>query len=369
VGVSANQKKVLLVTHYWEADHFGGRQALSRINEACLESILGDNLLRYHIKPESGAGVFRKFYELVNLRVDGLTREVLLEILELIETNNVEIVYLDGSTLGTVAKFLDKEANVTVATFFHHHETTFFYQLFAAQKSVKALMLFIAVFFVEKFAINYSRLLLILTERDREKILKGVKQKETYILPMVVNQPVEWESTVERREEDDPYVLFVGGGKLLGNHHGIDWFLANVSSQIPYKSVVIGSDYDDLESEYSNNCQVTFKGRVDDLSSYYVNATAVVCPVFYGSGMKTKVAEALMYGKYVFGTDEAFIGYEGSIEKVGVKCESAVEFVDAIGSFEYTAERAKGIKREYVLRFSGSAQLERFKEILETLQS
>jgi hypothetical protein len=33
---------------------------------------------------------------------------------------------------------------------------------------------------------------------------------------------------------------------------------------------------------------------------------AVVCPIYAGSGMKTKTVEALKYGKYIFATPEAF---------------------------------------------------------------
>lgn len=36
----------------------------------------------------------------------------------------------------------------------------------------------------------------------------------------------------------------------------------------------------------------------------------MVMPIFSGSGMKVKTAEALMYGKFLIGTKEAFEGYE-----------------------------------------------------------
>ena len=42
-------------------------------------------------------------------------------------------------------------------------------------------------------------------------------------------------------------------------------------------------------------------------------AALVIAPIFDGSGMKTKVAEALMHGKHVVGTPEAFSGYAADI--------------------------------------------------------
>jgi hypothetical protein len=55
---------------------------------------------------------------------------------------------------------------------------------------------------------------------------------------------------------------------------------------------------------------VKLDGYVNDLSSYYKSAVAVVAPIFKGSGMKTKVIEAMSYGKSIIGTDEAFQGIE-----------------------------------------------------------
>jgi len=36
----------------------------------------------------------------------------------------------------------------------------------------------------------------------------------------------------------------------------------------------------------------------------------VILPIISGSGMKTKTAEALMYGKSIIGIKEAFEGYK-----------------------------------------------------------
>jgi hypothetical protein len=58
----------------------------------------------------------------------------------------------------------------------------------------------------------------------------------------------------------------------------------------------------------------------------------VIAPIFDGSGMKTKVAEALMHGKKVVGTPEAFSGYEKVAERAGWCCSSPTEFVTAINA-------------------------------------
>ena len=43
--------------------------------------------------------------------------------------------------------------------------------------------------------------------------------------------------------------------------------------------------------------RVEVVGSVDDLGIWYVNSFFTIAPIFDGSGMKTKVAESLMFGK------------------------------------------------------------------------
>lgn len=39
-----------------------------------------------------------------------------------------------------------------------------------------------------------------------------------------------------------------------------------------------------------------------------------------------------MFGKYIFGTDEAFMGYAFDDKKVGNRCNSAMEFIEQINA-------------------------------------
>ncbi|MGL6128108.1 glycosyltransferase family 4 protein, partial [Chryseobacterium artocarpi] len=73
--------------------------------------------------------------------------------------------------------------------------------------------------------------------------------------------------------------------------------------------IIIGKGMDDYFKDLKNK-KVKVYGYVEDLSSYYYNANVVIAPIFTGGGMKTKIAEAMMYGKNILGTEEAFEGYE-----------------------------------------------------------
>ena len=73
-------------------------------------------------------------------------------------------------------------------------------------------------------------------------------------------------------------------------------------------------------------------GTVEDLSVYYNLADAVIMPIFFGNGMKVKTAEAMMYGKTTFATQEALEGYDiESVRDRGIyECNTKEEFVEKI---------------------------------------
>ena len=79
--------------------------------------------------------------------------------------------------------------------------------------------------------------------------------------------------------------------------------------------------------------RVEIYGFVNDLSDYYKRARIIVSPIFHGGGMKTKTAEALMYGKYIIATDEALEGYKFE-QRCMARCNTVSEFVAAINDFK-----------------------------------
>lgn len=73
-------------------------------------------------------------------------------------------------------------------------------------------------------------------------------------------------------------------------------------------------------------------GGVNSLQNYYNIASAVVMPIFIGDGMKVKTAEAFMYGKTVFATNEALEGYDvKGIEGIHI-CNTAEEFINSLNN-------------------------------------
>jgi len=95
----------------------------------------------------------------------------------------------------------------------------------------------------------------------------------------------------------------------------------------------------------------------------------VVLPIISGSGMKTKTCEALMYGKRIFGTDEAFEGY-GEVERAEcVRCSSADDFVTAINEYlqRDIPSFSPAARRYFSENFSTDTLRERFCAFMEQL--
>ncbi len=83
--------------------------------------------------------------------------------------------------------------------------------------------------------------------------------------------------------------------------------------------------------------------------------------------MKTKVAEALMFGKKVIGTPKVFSGYEDVTDRVGRVCSSKEEFVAAIKCADKMVCNPfdPELRAIYEAEYSVSAPTARYKKILE----
>jgi len=134
------------------------------------------------------------------------------------------------------------------------------------------------------------------------------------------------------------------------------------------KTYVVGRGLEDLRPNIESKGKVAVVGAVDSLAEGYMNAQFVIAPIFDGSGMKTKVAEALMYGKKVIGTPEAFSGYNDVVDKAGWVCTTADDFVAAFGRAEnaVTESYDPKLRSIYEEKYSYQAARSRLAEILGT---
>lgn len=318
-------KKVLFITS--EKSSTGGGSAIINRNKSVLLDIFGENNISYIYmsKPNSYSLSMIKDRILYHY-IDNLDKTVIRDIYN--QSKKYDIVWIDGSFRGVLAKELKRYGyNGKIVTFFHNIEKFFqkrnflqtIFYLFFKGPIVKS----------ESDAIQYSDNIVTLTERDAKYVYKNNPSAKVTIMPSSLRDSfvdVDGYSQSTKQGKDMLDILFVGS-YFYANVNGITWFIEKVLPHINAKLTIVGNNMEKLP--YSNNEKLHVLGFVDDLGEYYRQSDFVVAPIFEGSGMKTKTTEALMWGKYIVGTDEAFCGFD--IDKLcGQRCQTPEDFIGVI---------------------------------------
>lgn len=318
--------RVLLLSPADEMVAAGGRAMLGRTNLLALRELLGDGLI--HIRPAHGRSPARAAWR---GHVDGVDAALIARLLAAIADHGITCLFVDGSNFGAAVAAVKAAApQVRIITFFHNVEARFFWGSLRARRSPKALAVLAANYIAERKAVRHSDVLVTLSRRDSDGLRRLYGRGADAIAPMVLEDTAPRSAFAAPNDAaGTPHLLFVGGG-FYANIAGIRWFVRHVAPRIALPVRVVGRGMDELAAEFAASGHATLVGAVDDLAQCYAEATLVIAPIFDGSGMKTKVAEALMYGKHVVGTPEAFSGYAADIVAANRCCDDADGFVAAI---------------------------------------
>jgi glycosyltransferase involved in cell wall biosynthesis len=360
-----DKERLLLITKQIHDRHIGGRELLCKLNERVLEALFGDRFMKFEI--DNGRELFfGKAIGALRGRLDGLDGAQISEILQLITEENPSQVFIDGSNLGSVAKALKKHSpRLEVITFYHNVETRFFLGAFRRSKTPKALAVLLGNYLAERAATRFSDKIICLNERDSGVLNEFFGRHATHISPMALDRPLH--SVVQAASDvtQEDFALFVGGN-FYANLAAIEWFRDFVSPHLSLPLYVVGRGFDQVREKLEIPGKIIIVGGVDDLEIWYRRSKFVVAPIFDGSGMKTKVAEALMYGKKIVGTPEAFVGYEITLPRSGWCCRSPEGFLNACRAAEreFSGSVDQALIEIYEENYSFTGAKRRFAEIL-----
>jgi len=315
--------KLMFITPRMTGGPSGGREPLSRLHFECLRDLLGDRLVLHELeRPKSTRGLAA--LHALRGRIDGITAATEKAIAARIGTEAIDRVYLDGSNLGRLALTIKRaHPNVEILTFFHNVEARFFAGALRQRPGVRALAVLVANWQAERLAVRSSDRLIALNQRDSDGLASRYGRGATEIVPMALEDRA---STHSELLAAAGYVLFVGAD-FYANRAGIIWFAKEVAPHLDKETWIVGKGMEALRPAVEHVANIRVVGSVDTLHQYYAGAHVVIAPIFDGSGMKTKVAEALMFGKHVAGTAEAFSGYEAISDLAGWICNSRDEFI------------------------------------------
>lgn len=307
----------------------GGRALLSKLNYDALCEINGDLIRLFELEGKAPVGIKAKVNSFRGY-IDGLDGDSIGKAVSLIKSEKIEKVFIDGSNLGEFAAVLKRKCpQVEVVVFFHNVEARFFWGSFRLHKSIRALAVLLVNTLAERKAIKFSDKRICLSERDSRLLVQLYGRGATHIAPMALEDKCPTSFVKTSAQAPERFALFVGG-TFYANKAGIAWFVREVVPRIDLPIYIVGKGFEALRGELEIPGKVIVVGAVDSLDDWYHRAQFVIAPIFDGSGMKTKVAEALMYGKKIVGTSEAFTGYEDVADRAGHICKSADDFVSAI---------------------------------------
>lgn len=260
-----------------------------------------------------------------------LSRKDFNSILKIVGKN--KIVFIDDSYFGKLAKKLKKRNNYIIS--FYHDIRRVLAKQWLFQRGVKFIPGYICTIVNEYMCAKWSDINIVLNDRDKQLLKNKYNKEADLVLPISIkSQDIENycsnKSCTRGVVVSDIDLLFVGAD-YFPNIEGIKWFIQNVLNELPEnrKLTIVGFNMEKYAQEFSLlSNKVNVIGSVDDLTIYYKAANIIVSPIFQGGGMKVKIAEAMMHGKYIIAAKEALEGY--CLTDDIILANSASEFISGI---------------------------------------
>jgi len=163
--------------------------------------------------------------------------------------------------------------------------------------------------FEKKIIENFDQVLVTCKE-NMHSINNLCKGKSLIEVPNGVNIP-----TTIQEQNKALTILMVANFEYSGNNEGIKWFYKHVWQIIldkihNAKLVLVGKCPSEIRIMTKNENNITITGIVPSLTEFYEKAACVILPLFNDGGTKTKLLEAMAYGKPIVSTREGAKGFK-----------------------------------------------------------
>ncbi|WP_295093609.1 glycosyltransferase [uncultured Flavobacterium sp.] len=321
-----------------ELNSIDGGSIVSKRNVEILKKMSDEKIIEFYLSDKT---IAHKFLNIIFGNPWGYSREVYNKIKKALLLNEISYIFIDHSLLGGFSSIL-KKFNIEIVVFFHNIEVKYYKDKASVDGFINKLMVNYARR-NEKKIVKYADKIICLTNIDSNLLKSIYGRSADLIIPITIEDKFKSLDNLE----NSSYHLFVGSS-FFANIDAIKWYIKNVLPFISSKLIIIGTGMEVLIEQYGQNLNLEIHGFVDDLTPFYQGADFVINPVRLGSGMKTKTIEALMYGKIILGTQEAFSGIE-DIEKheAGYICNQPEEFIKKIENLDNKKFNLKS--RDYYL--------------------
>lgn len=300
----------------------------------------------------------RAYWNYLRFR-DRIPASLVRELAAFVNSRKPDLLFLDGSSFCGWTQRVDRSIRKLV--FCHNIEKHYIWG-WVRHQSWLFLPRFFASWRNESRLVRHADFVVCLNRRDAQCLETLYHRRADLILPISLTD--RFEPDREQAAEANGRLLFVGS-YFPPNVEGIRWFCRQVLPQTSWQLDVVGKGMEQLREELESP-QVSVLGAVRELDEFYYRAAAVVMPVFFGSGMKVKTAEAMQYGKAIFAAREALEGYDIQGLPAVKECGTAEEFVQALQEFQ-KQERQKTypeIRRRFLDKYETGSQEQALRRLL-----
>lgn len=350
---------------------FGGGVITDR-NLVICQNIFGKENTKLMILPERIPGIWPTAKSFVNGYLLGLTSQIESNIIEYLKENlDFKYVFIDNSMLGKLAYSIKKQlSELHIIVFFHNVEIVFFSTFIKTSKRYAHSIGMFSIYSNESKAIRHADSIIALNTRDSYELSTRYGRKADLVLPSSVQDKF-IPDCIQSVEPGAPTSLLFVGSRFFANEEGISWFINKVMPNLHNVHLtIVGKGFEELRDKWEDD-KITVVGKCEDLSPYYYQSDIVIAPIFTGSGMKTKTAEALMYGKTIIGSKEAFEGYEIDKNLVGGELNQDYEYINFINNYSSRSGRKfnENSRAYFVKLYSINASEDLLKSFLNNIIS
>ncbi|GHV72037.1 hypothetical protein AGMMS49928_27080 [Spirochaetia bacterium] len=309
----------VLFVYNQESNYSSGGTAVTSQNILLLK-MFSDNVILCNLKSNRG-----KALSALLLRLSFIQYK---KIKKIIIKNNITHIFFNYSVYGILIKKIKKfRKNINIISYFHNCEALYMHDQFKRQ-GLPFYFLYVLTILNESAACKYSDKCIFITEEDKNEINRRYKfpLKKSNILPVLLN-----DKYASRVGDDNFYLLFFGSA-FFANIEAAEYLIKEILPNIPYSIVIAGTNMDKALAKYNNIENLKIIGFTEELNKLFAGASVFIAPIFSGSGMKVKIAEALMHGKKIICSEKAIIGYE-KISSI-IVCKSTNEYITAINNID-----------------------------------
>jgi polysaccharide biosynthesis protein PslH len=170
-----------------------------------------------------------------------------------------------------------------------------------------------------------------------------------------------------------PRLLFVGHLRYVPNNLAVRYIAEEILPALKdklelFEFIICGKGHEQLQEEFKDVPNLVFKGFVEDLSAEYRNASVLISPVPYASGVQNKVIEAMALGLPVVIFSQTAVANEMEHGVEVLACDTPAEFAEAIVNISQdrvlAAQLSHAGSKLVKNRHTPGSQLNSFKQIV-----